>query len=91
MTEQQKVEKDGSKLENIMKGYSGAGGGHFGLIVTANGKRHYCTGGRVDLVGICMSEALANMVRVTPQLDETYIDMIAESAKELLKEARKVQ
>ena len=79
---------DAATIDEIMKRYTGTDGAHFGFVAQADGKRQFFIGGRVDIGGLCVAEALANVVEMTPGLDETYIDMICETAHEFLKEPK---
>ena len=80
----ERIEYDGKKLDELVKRYSGAVGGHLAVIVNDKGKRQISVGGRADLVGMTVSEALARMVSITPGLDETFLDAVCETAKEIL-------
>lgn len=84
MIDQNRVDADGKEMERVMKPYSGNDGAHFGLIGTEDYRRYFCIGGRVDLLGTIISEGLARMVFITPELDERYIDIVADTAREML-------
>lgn len=75
-----RIQQDGMKMEEIMTPYSGKEGAHFGFICKAPNERYFCLGGRADLYGMAISEALARLIMITPGLDENYIGMVANSA-----------
>ena len=68
--------------------YTGKSGAHMGFIVQESGRRKFFIGGRTDLAGVCLSEVLANVVSMTPGVDESYIDTVAEVAKAMLKDLK---
>ena len=89
MKNKAQMASDAKALEIIMNDYTGATGAHFGIFGQEDGKRHFCIGGRSDLCGMLISEGIANLVRITPGLDETFIDTISEVAKSILNDLRK--
>lgn len=86
MNRKEQVRKDADAIDKVMKHYSGNDGAHFGFVTYETGERQFFAGGRVDLSGYCISEALATMVANTPGLDEDFIDAVSEMAKEMLKD-----
>lgn len=80
----QQVKKDADTIEKAMARYTGASGAHFGFIAYATGERQVIAGGNVGIAGMCLGEAIAMLVLQTPGLTEEFIDMVAETAKNLL-------
>lgn len=85
----ERVLKDAKVIDNAMKHYTGNEGAHFGFITFETGERQFFAGGRVDLSGMCMCEALATMVVNTPGLEVDFIDAVADTAKIMLEEMKK--
>lgn len=86
MNRKEQVRKDAEVIDKAMRNYTGNEGAHFGFITFETGERQFFAGGRVDLSGICMGEALATMVANTPGLTEDFIDAVADTAKLMLKD-----
>lgn len=86
-----RLQYDGKKLEELTQKYSGAGGGHFAMIVNGEGRRQICVGGRCDLVGMGISEGIARLVRITPGLGAEFIDAVAETARMLLSDLEEIE
>lgn len=85
MNRSEQVRRDSNTIEEAMKRYSGSNGAHFGFIAFATGERQFIAGGNVAVTGICLAEAIAELILQTPGLDESFIDTVAETAKEILK------
>ena len=83
------VKKDSDAINKAMKNYSGMDGAHFGFIAYETGERHFFCGGRVDVTGICLGEALARLVDNTPGIEDDYIDLVMNTAKDMLEDFRK--
>lgn len=84
MTKREQVKKDAKIIDGAMMNYTGDGGAHFGFIVYESGERHFFSGGRVDLMGICLGEAIATMVNNTPGLGKDFIYMVSDVAHRML-------
>lgn len=85
---QQQVEKDAARMEAAAKTYSGANGAHFGFIATATGERHFIAGGRADILGMCLGEGIAQLIRITPGIQNNpneFINAVADTAREFVK------
>lgn len=78
------IKKDAQIIEKAMAPYGGADAAHFGFIAETENRRHFFLGGRTDIVGYHISEAIANIITITEGLDERFIDAICETAKEML-------
>ena len=78
------IKKDAQIIEKAMAPYGGADAAHFGFIAEAPNRRQFFLGGRTDMVGIHIAEAIATIIRITEGLDEGFIDAICETAKEML-------
>ena len=87
----QQVKKDADAIEKAMVRYTGATGAHFGFIAYATGERQFFAGGNAAVAGMCLGEAIANLVEMTPGLTEEFIDMVAETAKSILQSGGTVQ
>lgn len=86
------IKKDSDIIEEAMKKYGGSGGAHFGFIACATGERQFIAGGNVAITGICLAEAIAELIQNTPGLeDENFIDVVAETAKDILKHKNPLQ
>ena len=84
---------DSQTIDGVMRKYSGEKAGHFGFICK-DGERQFFLGGRCDLVGVHLSEALAMLVNETPGLPSDFIDAVCKTAKEIyatMGETEKVQ
>lgn len=88
MTKKEQVERDADIIDKAMINYTGFDGAHFGFITLATGERHFFAGGRSDLSGFCLSEALANLVNMTQGLNEEFIDLVCETAKSMLNDMK---
>ena len=86
MTRKEQVRRDADVIEKAMMTYHGIDGAHFGFIAYASGERQFFAGGRVDISGLCISEAIATMVKNTPELDSSFIDAVADTARIMLGE-----
>lgn len=82
---------DANGIEKIMRDYGGNEAGHFGFIAQEDGRRHFFAGGRADIIGISISEALANFIVITPGLKDDFIDNVCMTAKDMLKMIREKQ
>lgn len=94
MRTEAQLKRDGDRIEEIMRGYTGTTGAHFGFIAMdgANGeKRQYFVGGRADLCGICLAEAIATFVHITPGMSEDFIDLVSSVAHDMLKDMNNAQ
>lgn len=85
---QKTIERDMKTISSVLPTYSGNEGAHFGFIAFETGQRQFFMGGRSDVIGLCLSEAIAKFVELTPQLNDDGIDMIAETAKEFLRRGK---
>lgn len=81
------IQLDADTLSRIMQNYTGTEGAHFGFIAFETGQRQFLFGGRTNLLGFCLGEAMARMVTMTPGLTPEFIDSVAATAKEILKNA----
>lgn len=91
MKTKSEVLMDAKGIENLMRGYSGEEGGHFGFIAQADGKRHFFSGGNSEIIGCCIAEALANLVTVSPVGGDKFIDGVCEMAKDMARMIREKQ
>lgn len=80
--------QDADALKKILTQYSGEDSCHFCVIAQDNGRHMTTLGGRMDLTGYCVSEAIANLVNNTPDCPEDIIDMIATTAHRMLADMR---
>ena len=88
----EQMRKDSNTIEEAMKRYSGSTGAHFGFIAFATGERQFIAGGNLAITGICLSEAIAELILNTPGLDgSSFIDTVAETAKAILEKGEWVQ
>ena len=78
------IKKDAQIIEKAMAPYGGTDAAHFGFIAEAPNRRQFFLGGRTDMVGIHIAEAIATIIRITEGLDKGFIDAIADTAKDLL-------
>lgn len=70
----------------MMELSSGADGAYLAFAVTGDGQQGLTFGGRVDLMGVTISNVLAHLVYQTPGLDESYLDVINNVAKSMLED-----
>lgn len=80
------MKKDYEQLEKILRKYTGNEGAHICFIGSVKGGKYVCVGGRADISAYGMAESLASIIHSTPGLDETFIDAVAEMAKEMLED-----
>ena len=85
------VMKDAATIEEAMKKYSGSIGAHFGFIAYATGERQFMAGGNAAISGICLAEAITTLIESTPGLDETFIDIIADTVKDQIRKKGQIQ
>lgn len=91
MNRKNQIMLDSDTIEKTMKKYGGSSGAHFGFIALATGERQFIAGGNLLISGMCLGEAIAMMILQTPGIGEEFIDAVAETAKEILKEEGQVQ
>ena len=78
------IKQDTQIIEKAMAPYGGADAAHFGFIAEAPNRRQFFLGGRTDMVGAYIAEAIVTMIRITDGLDDTFIDAIRDTARMLL-------
>ena len=88
MSKKKRVEKDAEVIDSAMRNYGGDDSCHFGFIGYETGERHFFAGGRCDLIGVYISEALVTIV-INADTGYDFIDAVAMAAKEMLEEAKK--
>lgn len=91
MKKNAEFQMDARGIDNLMRGYSGEHAAHFGFIAQEDGKRQFFAGGRADIIGVSISEALANFIVITPGLKDDFIDNVCLTAKDMLKMIREKQ
>lgn len=91
MNKSEQVRRDSDTIEEAMKRYGGSSGAHFGFIACATGERQFIAGGNVAITGICLAEAIAELIQNTPGLDESFIDIVSETAKDILQHKNPMQ
>lgn len=91
MKKNAEFQMDARGIDNLMRGYSGEHAAHFGFIAQEDGKRQFFAGGRADITSICIAEAMANFVIITPDIPDDFIDATAQMAKEMLRMMRDKQ
>jgi hypothetical protein len=84
LTRKEQVKRDSNVIEKAMMKYSGTEGAHFGFIAYGSGERQFFAGGRADITGMCISEAIATLVKNTPGITDDFIDAVAETARIML-------
>lgn len=84
MTSKEKAEFmiDAQTIDGVMRKYSDESGGHFGFICYGD-MRQMFLGGRVDIVGVRIAEAMAMIVDKTQGLTSEFIDAVCITAKEI--------
>lgn len=88
-SKKQQVMNDAKTIEKTMQKYSGTSGCHFGFIACETGERQFIFGGRVDMLGGCLAQAISMMIEMTPGINEKqYLNAIAGTTLEMLKERR---
>lgn len=92
MNRKEQIKKDAEAIEALITKYNGATAAHFGFIANATGERMFWAGGNLAITGICLSEAIADLIRHTPGLDgEEFIQAVTETARSILAEKKPVQ
>ena len=95
MEKRKQVREDADRIDKVMRNYTGSSAAHFGFIVCDTGERQFFAGGRADLTGMCLGEAIANLVKCTPGVGEEFIDAVADTAhavyENMITEKKEVQ
>ena len=81
MKKEIEMQRDAVLLNQILSGYDDKDSAHFIMIVQEDGTRCFLSGGDFMLMKPHLSEALAKMVDESPELDESFIDRVAMTAK----------
>lgn len=73
-------------IEQIARKYSGAEGAYLTFIANEEGGMQISLGGRADIMGITLSEAIAKFIMITPGLGKEFIDNVHYCVKEMIKD-----
>ena len=92
MNRNEQMKKDAEEIEATITKYNGPGMAHFGFIAHATGERMFWAGGNAALTGVCLAEAIAELIENTPGMDgDEFIRAITDLAKDILKRGGTVQ
>lgn len=92
MNRKEQIKRDSTEIEQVITKYGGATAAHFGFIAHATGERMFWSGGNAAIIGICLAEAIAELIQHTPGMDgEEFLKAVTETTMKILEHGGTVQ